>query len=266
MKILSERLNKEINIKESWYDISVAEYIKIREIIQNIIKREKDFKKVKVGSKKYEELCGFLIDQNLALFEYFTDLNSDEVGEISKDDYIKIVHLIENFVYKLPEPSQIRASYKINGKKFNITRTIDKITEYNKRSAVREISVIQYTDLVYLMKQDEDSFFETLPLVLAVVIIPNDETYGSPNFNVEKNAEILKNGISICDALAVSAFFLKVLEASLTTTSHYLKSKLRKKIRRTVKKDPQKAAQLRKILNSLESQTASQQNGETSIT
>lgn len=189
---------KEINIKRSWKEITVREYI----IISNILQ-----------SEYFEE------DQKIErLILALTDLSSVELGQLKTSEYTKIVSTLK-FIKELPELKTVPTSLTIKDKKFVVDTKLSEIVSG------------QYLMLQNIMKGD-NSFEDRLKQVLAVFIRPKDCKWGEYDF--EENAEFLYQNLSIEIGYGLAVFFSTIANKLLKVTQDCLTKEM-KMIRKNTK-------------------------------
>lgn len=273
MIINIERIDKQIDIKETWDEVSVAAYIQLNSIARSKKVQFDSLGKIdKNDPVKHLKLINDLEkirDADIETISLLTDLTSEECLDLSPYEFDKL----KEYIYKIFEhevtPNPIKAIYKIAGKKYKVTKTLDIIKEERKKSAVREINTNQFLDILHLMNNgiEGEAFYNLLPILLAVVMIPEGEKYGTDYFNIETNADIIKDNLSICDALGVSAFFLKVYEIYSMTLKRYCVSKTKKMLIKAIRKE--RNTETKKImkgtLQALKFQMDSLKNGDGNI-
>lgn len=182
---------KEINIKRSWKEITVREYI----IISNILQ-----------SEYFEE------DQKIErLILALTDLSSVELGQLKTNEYTKIVSTLK-FIKDLPELKTVPTSLTIKDKKFVVDTKLSEIVSG------------QYLMLQNIMKGD-NSFEDRLKQVLAVFIRPKDCKWGEYDF--EENAEFLYQNLSIEIGYGLAVFFSTIANKLLKVTQDCLTKEMK---------------------------------------
>lgn len=182
---------KEINIKRSWKEITVREYI----IISNILQSE-----YFAEDQKIERLI-------LAL----TDLSSVELAQLKTSEYTKIVSTLK-FIKDLPELKTVPTSLTIKDKKFVVDTKLSEIVSG------------QYLMLQNIMKGD-NSFEDRLKQVLAIFIRPKDYKWGEYDF--EENAEFLYQNLSIEIGYGLAVFFSTIANKLLKVTQDCLTKEMK---------------------------------------
>ena len=184
-------MTKEVNIKKSWSEITIKEYI----IISNIL-----------SSEYLEE------DQKIErLILTLTDLNQVELNQLKTTDYTKIVSALK-FIKDLPKSKSIPNTLTIKDKKFVVDTKLS------------EIVTGQYLMLQNIMKGDT-TFDDRLKQVLGIFIHPKDTKWG--DFDFEENSEYLYNNLSIEFGYGLAVFFSSIANKLLKATQRYLTKEMK---------------------------------------
>lgn len=187
-------MEKIINIKTSWKEITVREYIIIKNILESEFFEE---------DQKVEKLI-------LAL----TDLSESDLNSLKVNEYAKIVNALK-FIKNTPNTKVINTTLSIKDRKFDVDTKLG------------EVVTGQYLMLQNIMKSDS-SFDDRLKQVLGVFIRPKGVKWGDYDF--EENSEFLYNNLSIEIGYSLAVFFSIIASKLLKATQLYLQKESQTKI------------------------------------
>lgn len=187
-------MEKTINIKTSWKEITVREYIIIKNILESEFFEE---------DQKVEKLI-------LAL----TDLSESDLNSLKVNEYAKIVNTLK-FIKNTPNTKVINTTLSIKDRKFDVDTKLG------------EVVTGQYLMLQNIMKSDS-SFDDRLKQVLGVFIRPKGVKWGDYDF--EENSEFLYNNLSIEIGYSLAVFFSIIASKLLKATQLYLQKESQTKI------------------------------------
>lgn len=170
---------------------------------------------------KYQELMAILdgehIDEyttNIKLVAALNDMSEDEVGNLNLTEYKKLNEKLV-FLTEMPVQKMVANRYKIGGYELETMLSIDKMT------------VSQYLDYQTFVK-DSDKYLVEL---LSVFLIPKGKRYNE-GYDIIEVHKVIRDNISIVDALSLSAFFLlwyqSLTKATLSSLIRRLKRMKRK--------------------------------------
>lgn len=179
-------MEKIINIKTSWKEITVREYIIIKNILESEFFEE---------DQKVEKLI-------LAL----TDLSESDLNSLKVAEYAKIVSAL-TFIKNTPNTKVINTTLSIKDRKFDVDTKLG------------EVVTGQYLMLQNIMKSDS-SFDDRLKQVLGIFIRPKGVKWGDYDF--EENSEFLYNNLSIEIGYSLAVFFSSIASKLLKATQRYL--------------------------------------------
>ena len=179
-------MEKIINIKTSWKEITVREYIIIKNILESEFFEE---------DQKVEKLI-------LAL----TDLSESDLNSLKVAEYAKIVSAL-TFIKNTPNTKVINTTLTIKDRKFEVDTKLG------------EVVTGQYLMLQNIMKSDS-SFDDRLKQVLGIFIRPKGVKWGDYDF--EENSEFLYNNLSIEIGYSLAVFFSSIASKLLKATQRYL--------------------------------------------
>ena len=174
-------------VKNSWNQITIADYKKIKEITE----REFDSE----------------LEQGIAVLSVLCGVDEDEVYSLPIS---QLKGLLDGIAW-MNEPYTFDKHWKadtitINGEKYDIVADINKFT------------VAQYADFqIYWDKRDDVDYMAKL---LSVFIIPKGKTYND-GYDVVELIDILENNISINIWNSINFFFLKDLMRSIEASLYY---------------------------------------------
>lgn len=166
----------------------------------------------KIDYKSMEE-----IDIQVKMLSVLSDMDEDEILKMPLNEYSKMVNNTA-FLSKQPEISKnIPDKIKINDKIYVLVKDVKKMTAG------------QYIDYQQYLAANDFNFY--LPYILSCFIIPKGKTYG--DYDIEEVVDILKNNLSVEEALSISGFFMKKFRTSIKAILLYLDWKIKKMMRKT---------------------------------
>ena len=174
-------------VKNSWNQITIADYKKIKEITERKFDSE--------------------LEKGIAVLSVLCDVNEDEVYSLP---ITQLKGLLDSIAW-MNEPYTFDKHWKadtitINGEKYDIVADINKFT------------VAQYADFqIYWDKRDDVDYMAKL---LSVFIIPKGKTYND-GYDIVELIDILENNISINIWNSINFFFLKDLMRSIEASLYY---------------------------------------------
>ena len=174
-------------VKNSWNQITIADYKKIKEITERKFDSE--------------------LEKGIAVLSVLCDVNEDEVYSLP---ITQLKGLLDGIAW-MNEPYTFDKQWKadtitINGEKYDIVADINKFT------------VAQYADFqIYWDKRDDVDYMAKL---LSVFIIPKGKTYND-GYDIVELIDILENNISINIWNSINFFFLKDLMRSIEASLYY---------------------------------------------
>lgn len=180
---MEDTIKKEILIKDKWEDITIEDFINIKDIFDSDMTFE----------EKYDELLSVV-----------SGLSYQEVRQTELITYNKLLKSLDFITKEIPK-IPIKDKITINGKKFNIVRKLS------------NIKTGQYLSLDYLNKLND--FEGNLHKYCAIFLIPDGKTYGK-DYDVEEIETFLLKNMNIVDGYSVffylSKLSLKLLKSSLS--------------------------------------------------
>lgn len=219
-------MNKEFyTIKNSWEDVTIREFQQICNV----------------------DVDGDELSHNIELLTILSNKDSEFWGNVNLSTF-KLALLNLSFLKVKPTHSQIRVEYIIGEKKYILS---DSVKRFND-CPINELKTIQGIGLFSRYEQYKSHIdqINNLHNELSIIMIPEGMEYGKQGYSVSENAQFIRDNMSICDALAVSAFFLLVRDALETGLKASLTRQM-KKMEKKKKIDPQKMNQLRQMIAQL---------------
>lgn len=226
-------------LKTSWEDVTIGEF-------QDLMKAINIFKGLDSVNGDIE------IDFQVKLLEILSNKNADFFysGHFHGSEWNSSVQSVLSLLKDPPKRSEVKTTYEVAGFKFNISKTISKLSQ----ATIKELKAIQYIDLLYIHSQKKNvnniKECELLHKELSILMIPEGKEYGEKGFDIEWSQEHLRNNLNICDALSVSNYFLKLFQTLTTTIERSLEQTLKHQIRKI--KDPEKRACLMEQMKNLD--------------
>lgn len=205
---------EDIKIKSSWPEVTIGEYQQIIAIAQ---------------TETEETDAATLLDNRLKILSILSGKEVDyfeSMPQCKTREYLMLLSFL-----KTPIPSgEIKRSYKMGGKVFDVTGTAVKLS----KASVKSLKAIQFIDYMNYKKNNANTpRIDTIHKELAIYVIPKKEDYGVPGkIGVSENAEIIRDQMPIVDALAISDFFFAQFEALLMTSASSLERKMMKALRK----------------------------------
>lgn len=206
-----------INIKKSWDEVTINEFIQITEATEKQLKIIESLSSLEVGE--------YMIDYNVKILSILSGLKEEEIYNMPA---IEIDKLGDNimFLTTQPEISNPKETIIIGDEKFHPYGIIERL----KKMDLRAFKAIQYIDSmnVYLSVPEADKVKKIHILMAILLRREGHQNYNEYGFSLDENAEIIKNGMSIVDAFTVQFFFSEVYEAltqAIQTYSNKVKMK-----------------------------------------
>lgn len=151
-----------------------------------------NYNKLTIG--KYQEVLEAIRDyedeheRNTALIAVLCDEEPDEVLNLSLSEYKARVDGLR-FLLEEPVQAPIKNRYRIGNMELDLCADLSKLTAG------------QYIDYQTFIKDVENNMVE----LLSVFLIPKGKKYG--DYDMGEVHEAIRENLSICDALGLSAFF-----------------------------------------------------------
>ena len=171
-----------------WKDISIRKVKEIHEVIANTPDDETVW----------------------ALIGICYDMTPEEVDNLSlrkAEEYARGI----SFLNQEPAPAVAKKSYVLNGRKYNTTMDLTKV------------SVAQYIDFQQAWPDSQ----EHPERVLAIILVPDGHKYNDGYDTTEVQKDIEEH-MSCTDSMGLTLFFCRLLRLSIRSASRKMKSLLRK--------------------------------------
>lgn len=172
-----------------------------------------------ISIKKFDEIKNALktnfnkeLEANLAMLSILCDVDIQEIENLPLTEFSKLLKQTD-FIAKMPKVD-IKDKYVINGKKYNVCLSVNKMT------------TAQYIDYQTFGK-DIDGNLKNL---VSVFLIPEGKRYGE--YDLENVIDELYNNMPIADAYSVCFFFTLQLQSLTKVTFSYLERKIRKEMKK----------------------------------
>ena len=172
-----------------------------------------------ISIKKFDEIKNALktnfnneLEANLELLAVLCDVDIQEVENLPLTEFSRLLKQTD-FIVKMPKV-EIKDKYVINGKKYNVCLSVNKMT------------TAQYIDYQTFGK-DIDGNLKNL---VSVFLIPEGNKYGE--YDLEEVIDELYNNMPIADAYSVCFFFTLQLQSLTKVTLSYLERKIRKEMKK----------------------------------
>lgn len=194
-----------------------------------------NYNKLTIG--KYQEVLEAIRDyedeheRNTALIAVLSDQEPDEVLNLSLSEYKARVDGLR-FLLEEPVQAPIKNRYRIGNMELDLCADLSKLTAG------------QYIDYQTFIKDVEKNMVE----LLSVFLIPKGKKYG--DYDMGEVHEAIRENLSICDALGLSAFFLALSQALIESTLTSL-IRMMKKMKRKAK-TPEEKKKLEEAIMNLE--------------
>lgn len=174
------------------------------------------YKDLSIG--KYLELTEILKDETddleiqCELLSILSDMDYDSIVSLPLAEYQRMVSQTAFLLEKPKVNKSIPSKIKIGGKTYCITKD------------VASINVAQYIDYQTYSKQGNDN--KSIPQLLSCFIIPEGCKYGE-GYDVAEVINIIRDNMSIVDAVSVCFFFHQKYRSLIEDTLIYLAWKIR---------------------------------------
>lgn len=194
-----------------------------------------NYNKLTIG--KYQEVLEAIRDyedeheRNTALIAVLSDQEPDEVLNLSLSEYKARVDGLR-FLLEEPVQAPIKNRYRIGNMELDLCADLSKLTAG------------QYIDYQTFIKDVEKNMVE----LLSVFLIPKGKKYG--DYDMGEVHEAIRENLSICDALGLSAFFLALSQALIESTLTSLIRRMKKMKRKA--KTPEERQKLEEAIMNLE--------------
>lgn len=154
--------------------------------------------------------------RNIAIVSVLSSIPEEDVLEMP---YEKVEKMTSDagFLLAQPKAAEVRKVYEVG--EWRLVPTLKKA----------RITASQYIDFQELSARGVEKYFAQ---ILACFLIPEGKKYNE-GYDFEEVADAIYNHLSIVDANALYAFFLRTLSKSINNTLNYLKAKIMLHIAKT---------------------------------
>ena len=188
---------------------------------------------------KYQEIMVLLNDEPLdnltlqtSLISILSDMDEDDVLNLPLSEYNKMVQGTA-FLQTDPPKRIVATSYKLGGMHLETMLNL------------REMTAGQYIDYQTFVKEPDKYLVE----LLSVFLIPKGKKYND-GYDIIEVQSLIRDNLSIVDALSLSAFFLVLSQSLIKVTLTSLKSKVKKMKKKA--KNQEEVMKLEQALQHLE--------------
>lgn len=199
--------------KKSWNDVTIDEFTQIQD------------------SYKDTEMTDE--DRTLNLVYLLTDEDPLEMPFTEFQKTLKDLQFIKSEV----PASQLKRRYELNGKKYRLMQSLDKI------------STAQYIDYTTYLKQMEDDI--DYVNILSVFILPEDSVKYNDGYDLETVKNDIRYYMSITDALGIFRFFFHYYKNFIDVSLYFLRKRL-KKMKRKMKRGTEEYSKMEEIIRTLQ--------------
>lgn len=154
------------------------------------------------------------MERNTALVALLSGMSEDEVLDLPLNEFREMTGAL-SFLENEPPVRRVADTYRIGG------YTLELLADMTKMTAG------QYIDYAELMKRPD----ENLVRLLSVVLVPKGKKYNQ-DYDILDVQKAIREGLGICDARAITAFFLHLLKALTKATATSLRRRLKRMMRR----------------------------------
>lgn len=173
------------------------------------------------------------IDIQVDIIAILNGMTRDEVLDLPIDRYSEYAKGTA-FLTQSPQSKPRRPErINLNGRKYRVIKS------------AKDMTAGQYIDFQTYLSQGAE---KNIAPILSTVVIPEGRTYGN-GYDIAEAIEDIRNGMSVQDALDLSAFFLSqsahLIDSILTS--------LERRMRRMMKKNPQTAEKMKEAVEKIRS-------------
>lgn len=199
--------------KKSWNDVTIDEFTQIQD------------------SYKDTEMTDE--DRTLNLVYLLTDEDPLEMPFTEFQKTLKDLQFIKSEV----PASQLKRRYELNGKKYRLMQSLDKIT------------TAQYVDYTTYLKNMEDDI--DYVNILSVFLLPEDSVKYNDGYDLEMVKNDIRYYMSITDALGIFRFFFHYYKNFIDVSLYFLRKRL-KKMKRKMKRGTEEYSKMEEIIRTLQ--------------
>lgn len=195
---------------DSYEKLTVGKYLDIKEILED----------------DTDEL-----DKNVRMIAVLGDFDEEDVLEFPLQVFNRYLQAT-SFLMENPKKRVVSTSYVLGGQKLEVQLNVEKMT------------TAQFIDYQTFVK-DDDKIVE----LLSVFLIPKGKKYNK-EYDILDVQKLIRENLSILDAISMSAFFLEWCQALSQVTITSLTKKMKKMMRK--EKDMEKKKMMQEAITNLE--------------
>jgi hypothetical protein len=185
----------------------------------------------KLSIAKWQELLEItnsgLVDEekNIAVIALLADMTEDEVLNLPLTEFAKL-NQGTAFLMDQPQKRLIAHTYILGNMEFEVLMDLTKMT------------TAQYIDYQNFIKDPDNNLAE----LISVFLIPKGKKYND-DYNIAEVHKLIREHLSIVDAMSLSAFFLLLSQISIETTLTYSIKKMKRLMRKMKGEEREKMKQ-----------------------
>lgn len=185
----------------------------------------------KLSIAKWQELLEItnsgLVDEekNIAVIALLADMTEDEVLNLPLTTFSKL-NQGTAFLMDQPQKRLIAHTYILGNMEFEVLMDLTKMT------------TAQYIDYQNFIKDPDNNLAE----LISVFLIPKGKKYND-DYNIAEVHKLIREHLSIVDAMSLSAFFLLLSQISIETTLTYSIKKMKRLMRKMKGEEREKMKQ-----------------------
>lgn len=176
----------------SYDKLTVGKYLEIKEILED-------------GGEE--------LDKNVRLIAVLGDFDEEDVLEFSLTTFNRYIQSL-SFLLEQPKPRPVSTTYVLAGQKLEAVLDVESLT------------MSQFIDYQTFIK-DDNKIVE----LLSVFLIPKGKTYNK-EYNIIEVQKLIRDNLSILDAMGLSAFFLTWYQALCQVTVTSLVKRMKKMMKK----------------------------------
>lgn len=184
------------------------------------------YEKLTIG--KYREILALEKEDDttygIQILSILSDIDEDDLMDMPLDEFTSMMAKTK-FLYKEVNKidyKHLGKTLTINGKKYRIIKD------------AKDMTAGQYID--YKSYITKENFFDMLPYILTVFIVPDGCKYGN-GYDTAELAKELNDNLDIRTALCIADFFLNQSRTSIKASLLYLKWRMKRMMRKETNKE-----------------------------
>lgn len=180
------------------------------------------YEKMSIGKfQETREILKKIEDFNELKIELVAILNDMETDDVLDLPLTTFHHLLQGigFLFEEPKKRQVLTKYNVGG------------VELETMTDIHNMTAGQFIDYQTYIKDTDKYIVE----ILSVFLIPKGKKYG--DYDIIEIQKLIKDNLSIVDAVSLSAFFLKWYQSLLMATKNYLTRKMKRMMKREKNKE-----------------------------